>query len=249
MDNSFIFKIFEGLPRQGPGDDRCTKKAFELSGMKTKDGEILDIGCGSGMQTIALATLCRECMITAVDIHQSFLDDMNERAEKATLRSRIKTVCASMDELPFEKEKFDLIWAEGSIFIIGIETGIKKWKSLLKPGGKIAFTDAVWFTDTPSPEVETFWQQEYPDIKREDEVCRILESEGFSNIKTFRLPDSAWWDDYYTPLEKRIPELKKQYTGSEEGMMLDNLLTEIDVFKNYSAEYGYSFFIAEKIGA
>jgi len=246
MDDSFFFSIFEGLPRQGPGDDRCTKKAFELSGLKTKDAEILDIGCGSGMQTIALAGLCGTCMITAVDIYQPFLDDLNERAEKNSLLSRIRTVRASMDALPFEEDRFDLIWAEGSIFIIGIEDGINKWKNYLKPGGKIVFTEAVWFTDTPSPEVETFWQEVYPDIKREDEVCRILESEEFSNIKTFRLPDSAWRDDYYIPLEKKVLELKKQYSGAEENELFDHLMKEIEVFEKYSAEYGYSFFIAEK---
>ncbi|MDE4907623.1 hypothetical protein L0665_03230 [Methanogenium marinum] len=153
-----------------------------------------------------------------------------------------------MDELPFEYEKFDLIWAEGSIFIIGIGDAIMKWKNYLKPGGKIAFTDAVWFSDTPSPETETFFKETYPDMKREDEVCRILESEGFSNIKTFRLPESAWWDDYYVPLKKRIPELKEQYTGTEEKGMLDHVMTEIEVFEKYPAEYGYTFFIAEKSG-
>ncbi len=90
-------------------------------------------------------------MITAVDIHQPFMDVLRERAKKNNLLSRITIVRASMDELPFEEERFDLIWAEGSIFIIGIEAGIKKWKNYLKPGGKIAFTDAVWFSDSPSP--------------------------------------------------------------------------------------------------
>ncbi len=150
MDQSFIFTIFEGLPRQGPGDDRCTKKAFERTGVKA-DANILDIGCGSGMQTIALAGLCRECRITAVDIYQPFLDVLNERAAKRNLLSRINIVPASMDELPFEKETFDLIWAEGSIFIIGIGNGISQWKNYLKPGGKIAFTDVVWFSKTPHP--------------------------------------------------------------------------------------------------
>ncbi|GAB7015634.1 class I SAM-dependent methyltransferase [Methanogenium cariaci] len=245
MDQSFIFTIFEGLPRQGPGDDRCTKKAFERTGVKA-DANILDIGCGSGMQTIALAGLCRECRITAVDIYQPFLDVLNERAAKRNLLSRINIVPASMDELPFEKETFDLIWAEGSIFIIGIGNGISQWKNYLKPGGKIAFTDVVWFSKTPSRECVNFFEKTYPDMKKENDVCRILESEGYSNIQTFRLPDCAWWDDYYTPLMKRIPKLKKKYSGTEEEEMLDHILTEIEMFEKYPAEYGYTFFIAEK---
>ena len=246
MDYSFIFTIFEGLPRQGPGDDRCTKQAFELVGQTRVGAEILDIGCGSGMQTIALAELCTTCRITAVDVHQPFLDDLNKRAQKRNLLPRINIVPASMVELPFEKEQFDLIWAEGSIFIIGIANGVSQWKNYLKPGGKIAFTDAVWFCDTPSPESVQFFKETYPDMKREEEVCRILESEGYTNIQTFRLPDSAWWNDYYVPLKKRIPELIEEYPGTEHREMLNNILTEIEMFKKYHAEYGYSFFIAEK---
>jgi len=248
MEDSFFFKIFEDLPRQGPGDDRYTKKAFELSGLNPAYAEILDIGCGSGMQTIALAKLCSECRITAVDIYQPFLDDLIRKAEINDLHSVIKTVCASMDELPFENGRFDLIWAEGSMFIIGIENAINNWKKLLKPGGKIAFTDAVWFTDNPSPVMERFWKQEYPGMMREDGVCRILESAGFSNIKTFRLPDSAWRNNYYIPLEKKVLELKGKYSGAEENEILDQILNEIAVFEKYSAEYGYTFFIAEKTG-
>jgi hypothetical protein len=51
------FKIFEALPRQGPGDEAATKKAFQrLSGLPQSPA-ILDVGCGTGSQTLVLATL------------------------------------------------------------------------------------------------------------------------------------------------------------------------------------------------
>jgi ubiquinone/menaquinone biosynthesis C-methylase UbiE len=79
MDDSFFFTIFEGLPRQGPGDDRCTAKAFALAKPLPKNPEILDIGSGSGMQTIALAKLCSKYTITAIDIYQPFLDELKKK--------------------------------------------------------------------------------------------------------------------------------------------------------------------------
>ncbi|MDE4907624.1 class I SAM-dependent methyltransferase [Methanogenium marinum] len=63
------------------------KKAFELSELNTEGAEILDIGCGSGMQTIALAKLCTECIINAVDIHQPFLDDLKTSEQRRTISS------------------------------------------------------------------------------------------------------------------------------------------------------------------
>ncbi|MCO5381410.1 MAG: hypothetical protein NHB15_04280 [Methanosarcina barkeri] len=34
--------------------------------------------------------------------------------------------------LLYEKESFDLIWAEGSIYIIGFKEGLTYWKQFLK---------------------------------------------------------------------------------------------------------------------
>lgn len=124
MDISFMLKMHEGLPRQGPGDNACTRKAFQMLETLPKNPEILDIGCGSGMQTIELARTCPNCRITATDIHQPFLDDVAERAEAAGVAERITTLQASMDDLPFGDATFDVLWTEGSIFIVGFEEGL-----------------------------------------------------------------------------------------------------------------------------
>jgi len=34
---------------------------------------------------------------------------------------------------------------------------------------------------------------------------------GFDCIGTFVLPESAWWNDYYHPFEKRLEEMKEKY--------------------------------------
>jgi methylase of polypeptide subunit release factors len=55
MDVTFISTIFEELQRQGPGLDTSTVHACSCIPAPFRDGKILDIGCGSGMQTLALA--------------------------------------------------------------------------------------------------------------------------------------------------------------------------------------------------
>ena len=62
------------------------------------------------MQTLALARLCPDCRITAIDVHQPFLDDLMHRAKNAGLDKRIGTHQASMDNLPFTEASFDIIW-------------------------------------------------------------------------------------------------------------------------------------------
>jgi ubiquinone/menaquinone biosynthesis C-methylase UbiE len=124
MEDSFLFTMHEGLPRQGPGSTACTKKMYSLIPKLPENPVILDIGCGSGMQTIDLAHVCPKARITAVDIYPPFLQGVKERANTAGVSHRIRTVQASMDNLPFPPSSYDLIWAEGSIFILGAGTGI-----------------------------------------------------------------------------------------------------------------------------
>jgi ubiquinone/menaquinone biosynthesis C-methylase UbiE len=93
---------------------------------------IADIGCGKGVQTIDLARQTNG-QITAVDIHQPFLDSLEQRAAELNLTNHIRILQADMNALPFSPESLDLIWAEGSIFITGFENGLKNWRRFLKP--------------------------------------------------------------------------------------------------------------------
>ena len=98
MTNIF-FEIHSGLPREGPGDEASTARALDLvRGMPAKP-TILDVGCGPGAQTLVLARLTGG-MVTAVDNHAPFLDDLRGRAARAGLAERIQTVNASMFDMP-----------------------------------------------------------------------------------------------------------------------------------------------------
>lgn len=52
-----LVDMHKHMQRQGPGSPRVTKKAIELTGlMGRKNLEIADIGCGTGGQTLSLAS-------------------------------------------------------------------------------------------------------------------------------------------------------------------------------------------------
>ncbi|MBT8506947.1 SAM-dependent methyltransferase [Methanomicrobiaceae archaeon CYW5] len=246
MDISFLLKMHEGLPRQGPGSNECTRKAFSMLKNLPEHPEILDIGCGSGMQTVELARICPEGHVTAVDIHPPFLDDLARRAEAAGVGERITTVRASMDDLPFGDGSFDVLWAESSIFIVGFGEGLSLWKRLLRPGGYACITEAVWFTDEPSPAAVGFWNDCYPAITSVEETCAKAEDAGYEVVATFRLPGSVWWD-YYTPLEKRLPELKKAAVGDPVAESFVAFSEgEMAVYREHGDEYGYAFFVLRR---
>ena len=242
----FFYRIFESLPRQGPGCPEATRKVWSLLPAVPRDARILDVGCGSGTQTRDLAALSPGSTITAVDNHQPFLDTIDAWVEKSGQNTRIRTVCASMDALPFEKESFDLIWSEGAIFIVGFEQGLRLWKPFLKKGGFMVVSDADWFLPNPPAELMKWWESEGYVPVSEDEMKERVKRVGLRLIATYRLPEAGWWENYLVPLQVQIAELRKTH-GSDPGnaALLDSLEHEAEMYLKYKRYYGYTFFVMQ----
>jgi SAM-dependent methyltransferase len=244
MTMNYFYELFGKLPRQGPGCRDATLRALGLLVDLPTNPKVLDIGCGSGMQTLVLAEELNTKII-AIDNHRPLLDALNLSARQACLN--IETRELSMVEMPFAQESFDLLWAEGSIFIIGLLRGLRDFSRYLKPGGYLAFTELCWFGDDPHAEVKAFFAAAYPDMKTIPEVCQLAADSGYRISDSFNLPDSAWWDDYYTPMLARIEELKRHNAGMAEAEeVYARLEAEIDTFRRHSACYGYTFFVLRK---
>jgi len=75
----------------------------------------------------------------------------------------------------------------------------------------------------------------------------IISAEGsIFIIGYFPLPEDAWWEEYYNPLEKRIKELRKKYRADAKALLaLENEQQEIDMFRKYSKWYSSVFYIME----
>lgn len=248
MEINPVFKIFESFPRQGAGDDKHTEKAFSLITKPPERGsDILDVGCGKGVQTMALGRLCPSCRITAVDIHQPFLDVLNEKMRAEGFSGRIKTLCASMDDLPFGEESFDIIWAEGCSSIIGIENAINYWKKFLKNGGFMMISDIFWFTDVPSDEAREFFDEFHPTMMIEDKGFDIIRKAGLLLIGSFRLPSYVWEESFYGRIREKFGELEKVYTDNEGGLkVIEGLKKQTQIFEKYSEEFGNTYYVMRK---
>ena len=79
-----------------------------------------------------------------------------------------------------------------------------------------------------------------------DIVARIGSS-SFERLGHFTLPEAAWWDDFYTPMERRIGILRRKYESDHEALAaLDCLAGEIQLRRRHGASYAYEFFIARR---
>jgi len=234
------------IPREGPGDNASTRNAYALLNNLPEQPRILDIACGPGMQTIELAKISTG-NILAVDTHQPFLDELNKCASSADLTGRISTRNLSMFELDLEPGSFDVIWSEGAIYILGFERGLREWKALLRPGGYLAVTELTWLKSDPPAEITAYWNENYPSMKAVGDNLAIIQGAGYRQVGHFILPHSSWWDDYYTPLEKRIVMLSEKYRDDEEAMaLLRESQRESDLHRKFAEWYGYVFYIMQK---
>ena len=95
-----LYEMFEGMPRGGPGNNQMTRRAYEMVSDLPPAPEIIDIGCGPGMQTLELARISGG-HVTALDNHPPFLERLNRDAAAAGLDSAITTTVGDMAALAF----------------------------------------------------------------------------------------------------------------------------------------------------
>ena len=241
-----LFDVQSGLPRQGPGDDDSTRKALQLCDLPAK-AKVLDIGCGPGAQTMVVAEQLPEAKITAVDFHAPYLKQLEERVQAAGYADRITVHEGDMMALPFAAESFDLIIAEGSAYIMGFTNALKSWNPLLKTGGYIAVTELVWLIQTPPEEAAAFFKEVYPAMTTPENITQAFQDAGYQLLKHFTIPDKGWWDEYYTPLTKRLDQLEGKYADDETGRTIIHMTRqEQDIRKRFGESYGYEFFVAKK---
>ena len=124
---ALFHEILRGLPREGPGDRTSTVRALNAVSQFTAVRRVADIGCGPGAQTIQLAT-ATEAHIVAIDMRHDYLEQLCDGAGREGVLGRVHPVHGSMFDLPIVNGTMDVVWAEGAIYIIGFERGLREWR-------------------------------------------------------------------------------------------------------------------------
>jgi SAM-dependent methyltransferase len=242
-----FFEMFTGLPRQGPGDAASTLRALSLVPGIGRQTRVLNPGCGTGLEARVLAQNA-PVRIVAIDNHQPYVEELNRQAQVLGIADRLKGHVGDMHQLDeFPAGSFDLVWCEGSIYVVGFERGLRDWYRLLAPDGHIVLTEVCWRSPDPPQECASFWAQEYPAIRDVPARLGAIEECGYQLIGHFPLPATAWWDDYYGPLQRKINQFRVRHDGNSDAQQLANSVQrEIDMWHRYSKFYGFEFFVMRR---
>jgi ubiquinone/menaquinone biosynthesis C-methylase UbiE len=244
MGKKIDFQIYKDSLREGL--TKYTEKAFKMIAKLDKP-RILDVGCGSGVPTMELVRLSGGEII-GLDVDQSALNRLARKIEKARLSDRVKTVKCSMFDMDFLDESFDIIWAEGSTFIIGFERALKEWRRFLKPKGFLVAHEMTWSRPDPPQEAYNYWKGlAGSGIRTVAEYLEQISACGYGLVGYFTLPEDVHWIEYYSPLERRIQELRLKYVNDSKALeILNKEQKEIEVARKHHQWYSSAFFVMQR---
>jgi ubiquinone/menaquinone biosynthesis C-methylase UbiE len=181
---------------------------------------ILDIGCGTGVPTLALANIYSGS-IYAVDSNKKSLSRLEEKIKSLNLSNRIITIHSSAFDIKFTDVKFDIILAEGLLNAIGFENGLSIVNQVIMENGYFIIHD---------------------EIKDPIKKQKIMEKYNFKLINSFELNEDVWWNDYYKDLEKKI----KSYKDKSIRDLFRNDIKEIEMYKKDSSQFRSIYYILKK---
>lgn len=247
---SAFFRIHDGLAQEAPGSRASTLQALAMATDLPADPVVADVGCGPGPATQVLAEALPSARIVAIDLHAPFV----AAVAALGLGERVTAVEGDMADLPgvlagVGVDAVDLLWCEGAAYALGFQAALRAWAPVVRPGGCLALTDAVWLAPTVSRPVLEFWEREYPAIQpAQVRRAQIRTSPGWDRIGDFTLP-AADWEAYYGPLGERLDQLRPEAADDPDlAEAIAATEEEIAVFDGGGATMvGYQFFVLRRV--
>ena len=221
--------LHRDLPREGPGEAADVAWAAEVAGTPT-DARILDAACGPGGDIAALLKVAPRGHVTACDLIAHFV------AAVRKAHGDDPRVTALESDMTTLSGPFDLIWCAGAVYFVGVTEALTAWRRALAPGGAIAFSEACWFSDTPSDAARRNFA-DYPAMTDETGIRARIAAAGFDVLATKRLSDRAW-ENYLAPLDERVAKLRPQ-ADEPLSRVLDAQEAEAALWRAERDSFGY----------
>jgi SAM-dependent methyltransferase len=237
-----ISLLFGGMEKLGPGGDAHTLHVLRLL-PKPQFRVVVDAGCGTGRQTLALAKELGT-LIHAVDTYEPFLNDLVQRARAAKVEHLVRTHCMDMKDIPQVFQDIDLLWSEGAAYNIGFANALATWAPALIREGFAVVSELSWLKEQAPDAVRQFFRSGYPDMHSVPHNIAVAQRAGYKVLTTYALPREAWVDGYYVILAPRAKALLDHPNAAVRDFAAETV-KEIEVFQDSDDCYGYVFYVLQ----
>jgi SAM-dependent methyltransferase len=136
-------RAFSGAHQELVALQRATMGAIIEEARIQPGDRVIDIGCGSGIPTLAIAELVGpKGHVTATDPSPVMIDAVRRNAAELKLEN-VEPVLASAAGLPFAEGTFDAATCHfGAMFFPDLQAALRRIRAVLRPGARAAF--AAW---------------------------------------------------------------------------------------------------------
>jgi SAM-dependent methyltransferase len=235
--------LFGGMEKLGPGGNAHTLHVLRLL-PKKRFRVVVDAGCGSGRQTLALAKELGT-LVHAVDSYEPFLNDLVRRAREAMVGQLVQVHCMDMKDIPQAFPDIDLLWSEGAAYNIGFANALATWAPALTRDGFAVISELSWLRAQAPDAVRDFFRSGYPEMQSVEHNMAVAEGTGYKLLSTYTLPRQAWTDGYYDILAHRAKALLDHPDASVRDFAAETV-REIEVFQRSEDSYGYVFYVLQR---
>jgi SAM-dependent methyltransferase len=249
-DRSFQFfrQFHHGIPRQGPGTPDATADAFRrIERLLPPAPAILDLGCGSGGQTLTLAGRTAGTIL-AIDNYPVFVEELRRKVAEGGYSSRVTARVGDMNALGLAPESFDLIWCEGALFVMGFDRGLRTLRPLLRGPGIVVVSEATWLRPVEEipREVLEFWAESYPPMTDVAGNLALAREAGYTPLEHFTLAEEGW-AAYIDPLERHMDEVLEQHQNDPDAQAAASAeRREFAMFRANLRYFSYEFFLLRR---
>ncbi len=235
--------LFAGMEKLGPGSDAHTLHVLRRLPKRRLD-LVVDAGCGTGRQTMALAKELGS-RVHAVDSYPPFLDDLRRRAADARLERLVQTHCMDMKDIADVFRDIDLLWSEGAAYNIGFPDALAAWAPAIAAGGFAVVSELSWLYERVPGAVKAFFASGYPDMRSVPQNVAVAENAGYRVLATDTISREAWLEGYYDILEPRATTLLAHPDPAVRNFARETL-KEIEIFERSDGSYGYVFYVLQR---
>lgn len=187
--NSLTEDILQDYDQDHYGGIAANGALAKLAGINNQS-KVLDVCCGVGGRARYLANNYG-CQVIGIDITQSRIESARRLTKMVGMDTIVSFECADALHLPFEDNIFDVVISQEAFCHIPRKSQlIHECVRVLKPGGKVTFTD-VLVTKKITKTVRQKLQSEmaFFELQSRDKYQAILSEAGCETVKVTDLGD------------------------------------------------------------